>query len=276
MDFTVIENHPWATTAVIGLGGLGLYLLLRGSGGSSGGDTAAGSGQAVYASGPSDASVQANAAQNVAQIQSNAQTTALSAQLAALGIQSDAQIKAAQIGAEVTDRQTDAALTSDLYTTAATLTYGLSSQGAAIELAKIQAGVQQSYIDKMSGGAIAQSQTPIRAAVPTPEPLVQPNGANYTIPYPVTAQTPAGVGPVIPGGTPLIAWPNYSDCDPFDSACVARNQGMSNQYGADVAAAQATNNRNQVLANYQISIDAGTITAAQQADYQRILTGAAS
>jgi len=267
MDFSFIEHHPWATTAVIGIGGLGLYMLLKGGGS---GAASSGGGGAVYASGPSDAAVGANAAQNVAQINANAQTTALSAQLAALGIQYDAQIKAAQIGAEVTDRQTDAALTLGLYQTGAELTYGLSSQDAAIEMARINAGVQQFYIERMTGGAIAASQTPIRAAVPTPELITAPAPP---APPPAYVQTPAGVGPVIPGGTPLVAWPNYADCDPFDAYCVGNNSALNTRYNQDVSTAQTLNNRNQLLANYQISIDAGTITAAQRADYQRILAG---
>lgn len=250
MDFSVIENHPWATTAVVGLGGLGLYLLLRGGGGDSSGG---GGGGAVYASGPSDSQVAANAALQSAQIQANAQTTQLSAQLAALGIQTDAQIKAAQIGAEVSKDATHAALASDLYRTSAELTYGLSSQDTAIQIARINAGVQQSYIDRMTGGPIGAAAVPIRAAVPMPEPI-------YSAPInQVTqVQTPAGVGPIVPGGMPLIAWPDYASCDPLDVACVSRNQGLSDKYGLDLKAAQASNNYAQCVAN------AGNATTPEQ------------
>lgn len=266
-DFSWIEAHPWATTAVVGLGGLGLYLLLRGgSSGSSGADAGGG---VVYAGGggPSDTQVAANAALTNAQLQANTQVSQMSAELAALNIQSDLQLKLAHIGADVTNTGTAAALTSDLYRTGAELTYGLSSQQAALEMARINAGVQQSYIDKLTGGTGAITQTPIRAAVPMPEPLWYEPGT----PTQIQIQTPAGVGPVIPGGSPLVAWPNYADCDPFDSACVARNSALNTGYNMDVATAQAANNRNQLAENYRISIDAGTITAAQLAEYRKLV-----
>lgn len=268
-DFSWIEQHPWATTAVVGLGGLGLYLLLRGgSSGSSGTDAGGG---VVYAgsAGPTDTQVAANAALTNAQLQANTQVSELSAALANAQIQSDLQLKLAHIGADVTNTGTAAALTSDLYRTGAELTYGLSSQQTTLELARINAGVQQSYIDKLSGGAIAQQQTADRASVPTPEVIAYTS----TAPAPISIQTPAGVGPVVPGGSPLVAWPDYADCNPFDSACVARNSTLNTQYNLNVAAAQAANNRNQLAANYQLSVDAGTITSAQLADYRR-LTGA--
>lgn len=252
MDFTVIERHPWATTVVVGLGGLGLYLLLRrGSSGSSGADAGGG---VVYAgnAGPTDAQIAANAAITQTQIAANAKTSELSAQLAAIGIQSNATVKIAELGAGVQNYQTAAALQSDLFKTSAQLTYGLSTQQTQVDLARINAGVQQSYIDKMYSPAAVATQTAINRTQPSADPI-------YTsyLPQVTQVQTPAVNYPYVKMGdpvvqytndqTPLVPKPSYAVCAPTDSACVARNQQTDAAYWANVIESQANNTYNRCI-----------------------------
>ncbi len=269
MDFSVIENHPWATAAVVGIGGLGLYLLLRGNGG---GDSGGGGGTVVYAGGgqPSDAQVAANASMVNIQSAANVRVSELSATLAGLGVQSDRDIQLAKIAAGVQNYGTWAALSGATHQTDAELTYGLSAQDTAVQLARIQAGAQTRAIDTLTTGATGTQQSSLRLTVPTPEPVYSQPAQTTTM-----VQTPAWNGD----------WPTREDygldpngggyhCAPTDSACVARQNSASNAYVADVAAAQTSNNLAGLIANYQISIDAGVISPTQMAEYKR-LTGAA-
>lgn len=232
MDFSVIEQHPWATAGIIGIGGLGLYLLLRGR---SGGGSDGGGGGVTYVGGgqPSDAAVAANAATTNAQLAVNAKVSEYSA-----------AIEMAKISAGVSNYGTWAALAAQQGTTGAELTYGLSAQQTAIELARIDAGVQSQYIDKLSGVSVATA--PARQTLPTPETLVyQP------IAQPIAVQAPAVTvgGPVIPGGTQLVSLPDYADCSPWDSRCVANNGTLNTNYNLMVEEAQRTNNYNQCVSN---------------------------
>jgi hypothetical protein len=259
MDFALIEEHPWATVAIIGGGGLLLYLYWRG------GSSAAAAPQGGGGYAAADPSITA------ANLSLSAQQAQLNGQIAGLQIQGSTQIQLAQIGAgvssqniaasqETTDTTTLASLRAATTQTAAQLALGLGSQQSTVDLARIQAQVQMSEIDALvrayggtppgsSGGGTVYNPP---AAT---NPVVQITPV-YT-PLPNTAPAPqAGPGPaggIIPGGVQLLPTPAYASCDPRDSACVNRNQTINSGYWDSVQAANAGNNRAQCLANAALS-----------------------
>jgi len=297
MDFKLIEEHPWKTTAIIVAGAILLYILLHRGGG--GGAASGGSGTTYVSASNPNADAAAVASQQI------------QASLAGLQYQGQTQIGLKQLDLQGLQYQTSAAVDVTNRQTDAELALGLGSQQSQVQIATLAAGIQMASIEAIERayGVLNGPTGPNNIAyggAPVSAPVNQvgsyPTSSVSTPIY--TTQTPAqvsvassgngilppgeaGRGYVIPGGTQLVPTPNYpsSDpsqypgtagrCSPLDAECVALQAQLSNQYHADVAQAQTLNNLTQLVTNYQLSASAGVITPAQQAEmtmYENQLT----
>ncbi len=262
MDFSLIEHHPWATAGIVLGGGFVLYLVLRRG---SSGQAATQTTYAAAAADPQTAQLQAQAA---------AQQTQVQGYIAGLQLQGATQISLAQIGADLGKYQTAATVDVTDFQTAGQVQLGLATLDAATEQARINAGLQGKYIDAIVAafGGSANTANPATVANPivTPSsgsptnPTVQSAPPTYayvptpggTQSYPVGSYNPATIPPgsaPLPGGTELVPRPDYANCNPWDVACVANNQAMNVSWENASVAAQSANNRNQCLANAQLS-----------------------
>lgn len=249
MDFGLIERHPYMTGGIVLGGGFLLYLVFRGRGGSSAPVSYVGG---ATATDPNAAAIQA-------------QQTQMQAYVTGLQLQGATQISLAQIGADVSRNNVAAAASVSNTQTAAELALGLGSQNAVVSQTRINADIQLRYIDAIVAAFTGHpSISPSPSGVPTPgaiNPTFQPAPMQPT--YPSTPGGTGGSAPVnfggtnpgtiIPGGQQLV--PSYSVpyCDPRDVACVMHNQDLSISYYNSVNDAQARNNRNQCLANAELS-----------------------
>jgi len=264
MDFELIERHPWATAGIIGLGALILYLVLKRGSSSASSDTSYQGGTTTVAADPNAA------AASLAQYQTQAQ-------LQALGIQSQTQLGLATIqagpnytvaqSADVQNTQTAAQLQASLAQISAQLQLGLNTQSAQVQLAQIQAQSQADALNAIAaayGGTYA-NHTPTSATPIQSNPTVSGGTSNPVTSYsttpvvqqnltaPTASTSNTGFTQPLPGGTLLVPYPNYASCDPRDSTCVANNQSLNVQWVNNIATAQAANNRNQCLANAELS-----------------------
>jgi hypothetical protein len=278
MDFSLIEEHPWKTTAVIGIGALLLYLYFRRGSSSAAADTSVYGGAVAPAVDPNAAAY-------------NLQGQQIQAQLAGLQIQSQGAValKQLDVGAttagiaaqqDITNRQTDAALSMSNLQTVSQLQLGLGSQQSTVDLARIQASVQLASIEAierayglLNGPTGPNNVTP--GGIPAAPPVYNVGGApgssvgSTTTPpvYVTNPAPPVGIsstngliinvtpgGAPLPGGSPVVNFPNFETCSPLDPACVQRNQTLDANYGAAVATAQVVNNRNQCYANAALSV----------------------
>jgi hypothetical protein len=256
MDFTLIKDHPWTTAGIVLGGGVLLFVVMRKGGSSAAAPT--------YAAGATatDPNAAALASQ---QLQVQAYSSGLQ-------LQGATQISLAQIGADVSRFGTTAAVDVTNRQTDAQVALGLGTISATVQQAQISAGIQSKYIDAII--AAFTGSNPSSTATPnSPNPTVQ-NPTPTIVYLPSSGGTggapPVGVGGVNPGtaypgmptpgsaplqynGGPILAPPSYANCDPRDSACVMRNQDLSIGYFTASATAEATNNRNQCLANASLS-----------------------
>lgn len=257
MDFSLIENHPIATGATVLIGGAVVFLFLR-RGGS---QPAAASGtQMIYGASDPNATA-ANAAITNSQIAANVQISQLSAQLQGLGIQSQTQIQLAQIDALTKRQQTDAAVNVTNRQTDAELALGMTTQQAAIEQSRINAGLQSKILDTLLAAFGVKTGGGSGATTPPPTTIgggTNPNnpGAGTVVNLPpgsgyfggFSGGLEPGAAPVA-GGQQLIPFPNFAQCSPLDPGCVRSNQTLSDQYGVNLDRAQNVNNYNQCVAN---------------------------
>jgi hypothetical protein len=231
MDFQLIEDHPWITAAAVLVGGLVLYLILRGRGSSA---SSSPSGVTYYpaqqGTDPTAAALQANDTQ--------AQTY-----LAGLNVQSATQIQLAGIQAGVAGLTVTAQQDVTNKQTAAQLALGLGTLQAQVDITAIQAQSELDAINAIAraygaGSGSSGSSGPVGVGsgiVSTPTTITQPT-TQITPPVPVylppggappggnTTDTgsyplPQIGGPVITGGTPLEppasfipvgAWPDVN------------------------------------------------------------------
>lgn len=235
MDFQLIEDHPWITAATVVVGGLVLYLILRGRGSSA---AQSPSGVTYYpaqqGTDPTAAALQASQDQSAAQ-------------LSALNIQSAAQIQLAQIQAGVAGLQINAGQDVTNKQTAAQLALGIGTLQAQVDITAIQAQSELDAIHAIAaaygGGSSGSSGSSGGGStggvgsviVSNPTTITQPT-TQITPPMPVylppggappgsnTTDTgsyplPQIGGPVITGGTPLEpaaafipvgAWPDVN------------------------------------------------------------------
>ncbi len=277
MDFSLLHEHPWTTVAIIGGGGLILFIVLRGRGASSSG------GQTIVNSGADPSVTAANSALSAQQDQ-------IQGSLSGLSIQGQTQLALGQLAAGVQTHTIDASQDITNRQTAAQLQYGLGTLDAQVASEALSAGIQSKYIDALvaafrgpgvtGGGGVAANVggyngTPILNSPTNPVNQYIPMTQGVTYP----AAGTGGTAPTSP--TPAGSWPSMASygldpggggfhCDPMDSACVASQNIASNTYVAAVAGAQVANNRQRELDNYRISIDAGVITPAQLAEYRAL------
>lgn len=266
MDFALIKEHPYTTGGLILGGGLILFLVLRRPAAPS---TAA---PAYAASGGTDPNAAAVAVQ---QGQMQAYVTGLQ-------LQGATQVSLAQIGADVSRLGIAASADVTNTQTGAQLALGINTQNAVVEQTRINAAIQGKYIDAIIAAFTGNrspsvSATPVSVATPgSPNPTVQ-NLPNSPVTYFPTGGTggamPIGVGSynphtIVPGanpvqydGTELISRPNYATCDPRDVRCVMGNQDLSIAWENDSIHANAVNNRNQCLANAELSRGFGNYSA---------------
>lgn len=302
-DFELIEKHPWWTAAIIGVGALLVYLFFRSR--SNAAASAAGYQGGYQTVDPTLAAAQLAASTQQAnlQVQANAQTNQLNAQLAAVNIQSNAQIQLATLSAAVQSQNITATQDVTNQQTAGQVAVALGSQQATVDQARINAGVQISYIDALVAAFGGNRSTPTPTPSPTPVTYPTPGTSTpVTIANPVTQSTqqintysppyPSTPTPTTPGGsgtpyqTPSGWWSNAGvpdrasygldpngggfHCSPRDSPCVQQQNDASIAYFQAVADAQTRNNLQQGIANYQISVNAGTITPSQLAEMHQL------
>lgn len=132
----IIKEHPYATGAVVIVGGIIAFYLLSGS--SSSGASSGGSNQAAI--------LQADEAAAQIQAGTQQQNAAVSAQLQAAQIQANAQTQQVQASQEVQDTQTAAQLAAAIYGTQQGTTVTALNDNAAIEEQANQAIFQQNTV----------------------------------------------------------------------------------------------------------------------------------
>lgn len=263
MDFGLIEKHPWATTGIVLGGGVLLFVVMRRGGSSS----AAPAGYAAGSSGTDPNAAALAAQQN--------QTAAY---LSSVQLQGATSISLAKIGADVSMFTTGKTADTINTQTAAQLALGLGTQNAVVRQTEINAGLQGRYIDAIIAAFTGHSSpvvVPQPIGVPTPgstnptfqtdprptyvipgDPLYgSGNGPSFGAVNPGTSfpgMPQPGDAPR-PGGSQLL--PSYSvpHCDPRDVSCVMNNEATAIHYYESVNQAQSTNNRNQCLANAELS-----------------------
>lgn len=253
MDFKLIEDHPWITTGAILGGGFVLYLLFHRS--SSTADTTS-SGAVVQ-------SVDPNAQAAATALQS--QQDQISGSIQGLSLQGQTQIGLATLGAGVQSQSILASQDVTNRQTAAQLQLGLGNLDAQVQAQQIQATTQMNLVDVLSrlfgGGNSPVTATPVSNTSSNPVNTSNtPSQIAVTPPayIPSNPSTNTGAitdwsGTVVPGGATLVPLPNYAVCDPMDSACVLNNGSLNTSYVQSVSTAQAKNNRNQCLANAELS-----------------------
>ncbi len=268
MDFSLLHEHPWATVGIIAGGGLLLFIVFR-SKSAGAADTTGG----VVYSGTDPTTVAANAqlSANSDQISGQIQQLSIQGQTAiALGqLNSNVQQSTISATQEVTDRQTDAQLKLGLGTLDAQIAHDAIS--AQVQMDTISALIK-AYSGSSGIGSPVVTGTPVSNATSNPINQTTP-GPSYSLPSYGAPATPAGLpGPteLVQNGGQLIPFPTFAQCDPFDSACAASNNIISANYGATLANDQSVNNVRREISNYQISVDAGTITPAQLAEMKRL------
>jgi hypothetical protein len=262
MDFSLIKQHPWETAGIVLGGGVLLYIVLhRGSGNSSQGAATAPTYAASGGVDPQTAQLQLQA--QVAQSQA-------STYLAGLQLQGATQISLAQIGADVTKSGYAYQGAAVDQQTSAQLALGIASLNAQTQQTQIDATLQTHYIDAIVAAFNGRNNT-VATPTQTPTPVTQPTipGGSSQVPPVITTYvpTPSGTGgsdpvnvgstnpgTVPPGGSLLIPYPHYENCDPRDVACVARNQATNiNWENADIAQNNA-NIHSQCLANAAMNL----------------------
>jgi hypothetical protein len=273
MDFSLIERHPWATTGIVLGGGFLLFLIFRRRGSSA--QTAGAT--VVQSTGVDAATMQAELA-------AQAQANQIQGQLSGLTIQGGTQVQLATIASQV--QQQTVAATQDVTNqqTAAQLQLGLGTIQGQVAQSQISADVQIAAINAIVGAyrgnngtnpvasipSVAtpnipstpvNTQTPVFPAMVSPPtyPVSNPVGGNPSIStYPFNGNISAGnvVAGALPlaGGALLAPAPTYTPVGAWpDANVVAANQQTQINYENADLQANATNNRNQCLANAALS-----------------------
>lgn len=252
MDFSLLEKHPWATTGVIAVGGIALFLVFRRSSSS---PAAAPSSGVVY-SGVDPSVLAANNALSAQQAQ-------VQGALSGAQIQGQTQIDLAGIGADVAKFTTSATQDVTNKQTSAQLDLGLGTIQGQVDLARINAGVQMASIDAIvsafsGGNPTGHPATNPSPIVSTPVSNSQNSINQFTPPQSVTIQPPVygtpTPGAVLPEGQQLVPSPTLTWQGAWpDANVVAHNSQLQVDWMNATLAAQANNNRNQCLANAERS-----------------------